>query len=70
MKLNWKGYVMENRTEAEIIHDMEGLILTKARKAELNVIRYGSDANIYIWNEYKVLLDRLNLYEEYVELYG
>ena len=61
---------MENRTEAEIIHDMEGLILTRARKAELDVIRYGIDVNIYIWNEYKVLLDRLNLYNEYVELYG
>ena len=61
---------MENRTEAEIIHDMEGLILTRARKAELDVIRYGIDVNIYIWNEYKVLLDRLNLYDEYEELYG
>ena len=62
--------MMENRTEAEIIHDMEGIILTRARKAELNVIRYGSESNICIWNEYKVLLDRLNLEEEYVELYG
>lgn len=59
---------MENRTEAEIIHDMEGLIFTRARKAELDVIRYGIDINI--WNEYKVLLDRLNLYDEYEELYG
>lgn len=62
--------MMENRTEAEIIHDMEGIILTRARKAELNVIRYGSESNICIWNEYKVLLDRLNLEEEYIELYG
>lgn len=62
--------MMENRTEAEVIHDMEGIILTRARKAELNVIRYGSESNIYIWNEYKVLLDRLNLEEEYIELYG
>ena len=62
--------MMENRTEAEIIHDMEGIILTRARKAELNVIRYDSESNIYIWNEYKVLLDRLNLEEEYIELYG
>lgn len=62
--------MMENRTESEIIHDMEGIILTRARKAELNVIRYGSESNICIWNEYKVLLDRLNLEEEYVELYG
>lgn len=62
--------MMENRTETEIIHDMEGIILTRARKAELNVIRYGSESNICIWNEYKVLLDRLNLEEEYIELYG
>ena len=62
--------MIENRTEAEIIHDMEGIILTRARKAELNVIRYGSESNICIWNEYKVLLDRLNLEEEYIELYG
>lgn len=62
--------MMKNRTEAEIIHDMEGIILTRARKAELNVIRYGSESNICIWNEYKVLLDRLNLEEEYIELYG
>ena len=62
--------MMENRTESEIIHDMEGIILTRARKAELNVIRYGSESNICIWNEYKVLLHRLNLEEEYVELYG
>lgn len=62
--------MMESRTEAEIIHDMEGIILTRARKAELNVIRYGSESNICIWNEYKVLLDRLNLEEEYIELYG
>ncbi len=62
--------MMENRTESEIIHDMEGIILTRARKAELNVIRYGSESNICIWNEYKVLLDRLNLEEEYIELYG
>ena len=61
---------METRTEAEIIHDMEGIILTRARKAELNVIRYGSSNNISVWNEYKVLLDRLNLEEEYIELYG
>lgn len=61
---------MENRTEAEIIHDMEGIILTRARKAEVNVIRYGSEGNICIWNEYKVLLNRLNLEEEYMELYG
>ena len=62
--------MMENRTETEIIHDMEGIILTRARKAELNVIRYGSESNICVWNEYKVLLDRLNLEEEYIELYG
>ena len=70
MKLNWKGCMMENRTESEIIHDMEGIILTRARKAELNVIRYGGESNICIWNEYKVLLNRLNLEEEYIELYG
>ena len=61
---------METRTEAEIIHDMEGIILTRARKAELNVIQYGSEGNISVWNEYKVLLDRLNLEEEYIEIYG
>lgn len=61
---------MEKRTEAEIIHDMEGIILTRARKAELNVIQYGSEGNISVWNEYKVLLDRLNLTEEYIEIYG
>lgn len=61
---------MENRTEAEIIHDMKGIILTRARQAESNVIRYSSKSNIGIWNEYKVLLNRLNLEEKYVELYG
>ena len=61
---------METRTEAEIIHDMEGIILTRARKAELNVIRYSSESNISIWNEYKVLLNRFNLEEEYLEVYG
>ena len=61
---------METRTEAEIIHDMEGIILTRARKAELDVIRYSSESNISVWNEYKVLLDRFNLEEEYIELYG
>lgn len=61
---------METRTEAEIIHDMEGIILTRARKAELNVIQYSSESNISIWNEYKVLLNKFNLEEEYVELYG
>ena len=62
--------MMENRTEAEIIDDMKGVILTRARKAELNVIEYGSTSDIYIWNEYKVLLDRLDLYDEYLEVYG
>ena len=61
---------METRTEAEIIHDMEGIIFTRARKAELNAIRNGSESNISIWNEYKVLLNRFNLEEEYIELYG
>ena len=61
---------MENRTEAEIIHDMEGIIFTRARKAELNVIAYGSESNIRVWNEYKALLNRLNLEDEYMELYG
>ena len=60
---------MELRTEAEIIHDMEGIILTRARKAELNVIAHGSEGNICIWNEYKVLLDKFDLYDEYLELY-
>ena len=61
---------METRTEAEIIHDMEGIILTRARKAELNVIRNSSEGNICVWNEYKVLLDRFDLYDEYLEVYG
>lgn len=61
---------MENRTEAEIIHDMEGIVLTRARKAELNTIRYGRTVDTYIWNEYKALLNRLNLEDEYMELYG
>ena len=49
---------------------MEGIILTRARKAELNVIAHGSEGNICIWNEYKVLLDKFDLYDEYLELYG
>lgn len=61
---------METRTEAEIIHDMKGIILTRARKAELNVIRNGGEGNICVWNEYKVLLDRFDLYDEYLEVYG
>lgn len=58
--------MIENKTETEIIYE----ILQRARKAELNVIWYGKESNIAIWNEYKVLLDRLNLEEKYVELYG
>lgn len=61
---------MENRTEAEIIHDMEGFILTRARKAELDVIRNQSEGNICVWNEYKSLLKRLDLLDEYLEVYG
>ena len=61
---------MEKRTEAEIIYDMEGVIFTRARKAELNAIRNGNEGNICVWNEYKVLLDRFDLYDEYVEVYG
>ena len=61
---------MGNRTEAEIIDDMKRIILTRARKAELNVIEHGIKSYIYIWNEYKVLLDRLDLYDKYLEVYG
>lgn len=61
---------MEKSTEHDAKIIMEGIILTRARKAELNVIQYGSEGNISVWNEYKVLLDRLNLTEEYVEIYG
>ena len=61
---------MELRTAADIIHDMEGVILTKARYAELEVIRNASEGNICVWNEYKSLLKRLDLLNEYLEVYG
>ena len=61
---------MENRTLEEIIHDMEGIIFTRARRTELNVVRHNSIEDVYIWNEYKVLLERLGLTEQYDELYG
>lgn len=61
---------MELRTEAEIIHDMEGIILTRARYAELDVIRNASEGNVCVWNEYKLLLKKLDLLNEYLEVYG
>lgn len=60
---------MENRTESEILIDMVDVILRRARKAELNVIAYGTESNIRVWNEYKVLLDRFNLYDRYLAMY-
>ena len=61
---------MELRTAADIIHDMEGVILTRARYAELEVIRNASEGNVCVWNEYKSLLKRLDLLNEYLEVYG
>ena len=61
---------MELRTEADIIHDMEGVILTMARYAELEVIRNASEGNVCVWNEYRLLLKKLNLLNEYLEVYG
>ena len=61
---------MELRNEDEIIHDMEGIILARARYAELNVIRNASEGNICVWNEYKSLLKKLDLLNEYLEVYG
>lgn len=61
---------MENRTESEIIHDIEGVIFTRAHNAELDVIRNQSESNICVWNEYKSLLKRLDLLDEYLEVYG
>ena len=60
---------MELRTEADIIHDMEAVIFTRARYAELEVIRHASEGNICVWNEYKSLLKRLDLLNEYLEVY-
>ena len=61
---------MEVRTEAEIIDDMERIIFTRAHNAELSVIRNRSEGNIYVWNEYKSLLKRLDLLDEYLEVYN
>ena len=61
---------MELRTGVDIIHDMEGVILTRARYAELEVIRNASEGNVCVWNEYKLLLKKLNLLNEYLEVYG
>ena len=61
---------MELGTKADIIHDMEGVILTRARYAELEVIRNASEGNVCVWNEYKLLLKKLNLMNEYLEVYG
>ena len=61
---------MELRTETEIIHDMEGIIFTRAHNAELDVIRNQSEGNICVWNEYKSLLKRLDLLDEYLEVYN
>ena len=61
---------MELRTGADIIHDMEGVILTRARYAELEVIRNASEGNVCVWNEYRLLLKKLNLLNEYLEVYG
>lgn len=56
--------------ELRDIHDMEEIILTRARYAELDVIRNQSEGNVCVWNEYKLLLKKLDLLNEYLEMYG
>ena len=54
----------------DIIHDMEEIILRRARRAELKAISDKCEGNISVYNEYKVLLDKLDLSEQYDELYS
>lgn len=61
---------MEKRTEAEIIHDMEGIIFTRANKAQRDYIRNKTEGDARVWNEYRALLYRLDLLDEYEEMYG
>ena len=61
--------MMENKTDSDILSDMVDVVLRRARKAELAFTKYRDGANLCVWNEYKVLLDRLNLYDRYLEMY-
>ena len=61
---------MEKKNVENTLHDMKDIILTRARRAELNACKDKCEGTIYIWNEYRVLLDKLELSEQYDELYG
>ena len=60
----------EKRTNDEIIHDMEGVIFTRAKRAESRLYRENNESNISMWNEYKILLRSLGLFDEYEDMYG
>lgn len=49
--------------------NMKEIIFSRARKAQKNFIKEKNEVNTYMWNEYKVLLYRLDLLDEYERLY-
>lgn len=51
------------------VEKMKEIIFSRARRVEKSFLEEKSENNIHMWNEYKVLLYRLDLLDEYERLY-
>lgn len=51
------------------VEKMKEIIFSRARRVEKSFLEEKSENNIHMWNEYKVLLHRLDLLDEYEVLY-
>ena len=63
---------MENKKYDESMDEVEKMkeiIFSRARRVEKSFLEEKSENNIHMWNEYKVLLHRLDLLDEYERLY-